>query len=249
MRTRRFRPKPATNTDQLTADAEPIALPILRETVSQHPEIIAPNSPDAIDRSAMFLTYLAFMGDIHRTAAALMTDPAKVKSAAEFERWDVKVKHLKQVQSDLGPDEFLRELNRVVNFVQAVRLRSIMDNVLKRLQGEDSQLDDFLRTDTKDVSNRTAKSLLDVIKCCEAVHRLTYTALGDLPSKRTLDSGDSAKGSVALGILSALGSATPSKTCVETTPAPKLVQDVDIAPLKSDTDKATSTVVEPPLHL
>jgi hypothetical protein len=159
----------------------------------------------------MFLTYLAFMGDVERTAAALMADPARVAEAARFEGWDKKVKHLRQVQSDMGPDEFLRELNRVVNFVQAVRLRSIMDEVLKKIMGTPDGLDNFLTANTKDTSNASAKSLLDVIRCCEAVHRMTYTALGDIPGRKTLEEGDSAKGSVALSILGALsqGVSTP----------------------------------------
>jgi hypothetical protein len=171
----------------------------------------------------MFLTYLAFLGDVERTAAALMVDPKRVQEAAAFERWDVKVKHLRSVQSDLGPDEFLRELNRVVNFVQAVRLRSVMDGVLARLQGPDNDLDSFLSQTSQHATNRNAKALLDVIKCCEAVHRMTYTALGDVASKRTLDEGDSAKGSVALSILGALsqgaGTPSPSAAAVEAAPA------------------------------
>jgi len=218
-------PTPATDTDQLTGDSDPIALPLVRELVEQHPQIVAPISPEVVDRSAMFLTYLAFMGDVQRTAAALMVDPVRVSEAAEFEGWDKRVKHLLGVKSDMGPDEFLRELNRVVNFVQAVRLRSIMDEVLKRVQGPESSLDDFLTQSTKDVSNRSAKGLLEIIKCCEAVHRMTYTALGDLPGKRSLDQGDSAKGSVALSILGALsqGTSTPeaSKVAVAVVPEPR----------------------------
>lgn len=212
----------AADTDALTGDPDPISLPLVRETVEQHPELMAPTSPEVIDRSAMFLTYLAFMGDVQRTSAALMVDPARVREAAEFEGWDARVKHLLSVKSDMGPDEFLRELNRVVNFVQAVRLRSVMDEVLKKVQGPDSSLDDFLTTTTKDTTNRSAKGLLDIIKCCEAVHRMTYTALGDLPGKRSLDQGDSAKGSVALSILGALSQGTshssPSQVAVATTP-------------------------------
>jgi hypothetical protein len=102
----------------------------------------------------------------------------------------------------------------VVNFVQAVRLRSIMDEVLKKIMGKPGSpgcLDDFLTANTKDTSNASAKSLLDVIRCCEAVHRMTYTALGDIPGRKTLEEGDSAKGSVALSILGALsqGVSTP----------------------------------------
>lgn len=218
---RKSRASAATNTEQLTSDPEPLRMPLVVETVAQHPEIMAPTSSDAIDRSAMFLTYLAFMGDVQRTAAALMVDPAKVQDAAAFEKWDIKVKHLRSVQSDMGPDEFLRELNRVVNFVQAVRLRSIMDDVLKRFQGPDSRLESFLSTTSQHATNSTAKALLDVIRCCEAVHRLTYTALGDVQGKRTLDEGDSAKGSVALNILGALSqgvSHSPSQTVIATTP-------------------------------
>jgi hypothetical protein len=229
---------PAATTDQLTEDSSPLSLPLVRETVEQHPEIMAPTSPDQIDRSAMFLTYLAFLGDTHRTAAALMTDPARVELAAKHEGWDKKVKHLTQVKNDLGPDEFLRELNRVVNFVQAVRLRSIMDRVLARLTGDG--LDAFLTTHTKDTSNTTVKALRDVISCCEAVHRLTYTALGDIPGKRTLDEGDSAKGSAALSILGALSQGVstpePDEAVIATTPETKSTFPVDIEPLTPDSD-------------
>lgn len=230
---------PAETLDQLEGDSQPLSIPLVRETVSQHPEIMAPVSADQIDRSAMFLTYLAFLGDIHRTAAALMVDPLKVKAAAEHEGWDKKVKHLTQVKNDLGPDEFLRELNRVVNFVQAVRLRSIMDKVLARLGGDG--LDAFLTTYTKDTSNTSVKALRDVIACCEAVHRLTYTALGDLPGKRSLDEGDKAKGSAALSILGALsqGVSTPeaSEVVLATLPEPRSSVPVDIQEVTTNRDE------------
>lgn len=235
------RTQPARTTEQLVADDSPLTLPLIRETVEANPGLMAPTNPETIDRSAMFLTYLAFLGDPHRTAAALMIDPGRVVEAARFEGWDKKVAHLRSVQSEMGPDEFLRELNRVVNFVQAVRLRAIMDRVLQRLVS-DTGLDAFLTTYGRDHSNTSPKALLDVVKCCEAVHRLTYTALGDVPSKSTLDQGDSAKGSVALSILGALsangaGTAEPSRVIVGTcpeTPETKSTFPVDIQPLPTD---------------
>lgn len=224
----------AKTTDELTADAEPIRLPMVREAVADNPAIMAPTGPEVVNRSAMFLTYLAFLGDVHRTAAALNIEPAQVAQAAEFEGWQKKVAHLKSVRSDMGPDEFLRELNRVVNFVQAVRLRSIMDTVLAKLGTEES-LNSWLTTYTKDTSNSTAKALLDVIKCCEAVHRLTYTALGDVPSQRTLKDGDSSKASTALAVLSALGSqVTPSQAASETSPETESAEDVENQPDTTD---------------
>lgn len=197
------------------ADNQPVSLPLVREVVEANPGMLAPASPDAVDRSTMFLTYLAFLGDVQRTAAALMIDPAKVEAAAAYEGWDRKVTHLKSVKSSMGPDEFLRELNRVVNFVQSLKLRNIMDRVLAKL-GHDAGLDEFLTTRTKDSTNRTCKTVAEIVKACEAVHRMTYTALGDAPAKRSMDDGDAGKSSLALSILGALSAgASPSQAAAE----------------------------------
>lgn len=189
---------------------------------------MAPTSSETIDRSAMFLTYLAFMGDIHRTAAALMVEPAKVKAAAEFEQWDKKVAHLKSVKSGMGPDEFLRELNRVVNFVQALRLRSVMDKLILKVSGDEATFDDFVTKQTKDCTNRDPAALLGVIRCVEAVHRMTYAALGDIPGKTDLERGDKDKGATALSILSALSSqvssSEPSALAAGVVPSPDNTQ-------------------------
>jgi hypothetical protein len=207
-----------TTVQDMERDAGPIALPLVREVVEANPAVLAPSAPDTLDRSTMFLTYLAFLGDVPRTAAALMIDPAKVQAAAEYEGWDRKVTHLKSVKSSMGPDEFLRELNRVVNFVQSLKLRAIMDRILVRLTGDG--LNEFLVARTKDTENASCKAIAEIVKACEAVHRMTYTALGDSPARKTLTDGDAGKSGMALSILGALSAgASPSAQIADLAPA------------------------------
>lgn len=197
--------EPVSKVGDLPEDG-PLSTPLVREIVSQNPEIVVPRDDGTIDRTAMFLTYLAFMGDINRTAAALMTSAERVKEVADYEGWKAKVQHLLQVKDDLGPDDFLRELNRVVCFVQSVRLRTVIDKALKTLTDKDN-FDDLLKQHTKDVTNRSCKTLLELVRAAETVHRMTYTALGDTASQRTLRDGDNRKSGLAVEVLSALASA------------------------------------------
>jgi len=212
--------------------------PSVKETAVAQATVSLDLVPDSrftgpVDNSTIFLTYLSFLGDADKTAAALNVVPAYVRDLAEREHWQVKVDGLRTLRQTDGADALARELNRVSNYVQAVRARNLVDRVLRTVTKSEEEFDQFITQNGKEFSNRSCKTVTDLIKAMQAVHSMTYAALGDTCGERTnRDDEPGLATGVLLKSLATLAGAPVSPTAIDATSAARQIL-VDVTPSPS----------------
>jgi hypothetical protein len=184
----------------LPSASEP--LPVPKDSPSPAPtqSEVVPAPVHSKEHNRTFLTFVAFSGDVGKTAATLGADEADIEALSVQFGWREKLAKLERVRHDKGPEAMAIELNRTVNYVQAVELRQILDRVVTFLATAGSDdLIQLLYIPTKTGRVFSTRALGDLVKGVETAQRLTYLALGDIPGKRDLESAQSgASGSLAI---------------------------------------------------
>lgn len=163
-----------------------------------------------VDTGTMLLAYLSFMGDVEKTAAALHVVPEYIQRQAIAHKWDVQIDRLKQLKQQQGTDALAKELNRTVNFVQAVRLRNLFDRLVRDMTDDPKIFAEFTTIrgtpGTEKVPAKpdqsTCKPLLELAKAIAEIHRMTYLALGDTQGERS--EKDEGASNISLSVLRAL---------------------------------------------
>lgn len=164
----------------------------------------APESLEHLDRSQCFLLFATFAGDAVRTAAALGISPVAVLRVAEEEGWLTRLAPIIELSRSQRPGDWERACNRATNFVQAHRMRLILDRTVKRLTDMTAEeLEDLIeeKHTNKDGSvtvKLSTRALADLASAIEKVQAATYQSLGDTAPERAKrkgsaeDEGDSA---------------------------------------------------------
>jgi hypothetical protein len=101
---------------------------------------------DAMDVAQVFQTFMTFCGDVARTAAATGLTAEQVTTLANSEHWDEKLQ-LWNTLKDGDSKELQIQINRAVTYVQAHRLRSILDRLVSHLTKKSD--DDLVQLLTK----------------------------------------------------------------------------------------------------
>lgn len=139
------------------------------------------------DIAQIFMVFMATIGDVEKTALALEIDPAFVQWLATQEGWADKVRRLTVMSKTGKPGDFERAQNRALNFVQAHRVRTLIDRVLVelvKLSPEDLQ-GKFKSYDRQGKENGiSARFFSDITAALDKVHQLSYNALGDSVGER-----------------------------------------------------------------
>jgi hypothetical protein len=142
-----------------------------------------PARKESLDVSRIFLAYLATCGDVAQTADIAMCKIADVLFLARTEMWDQK---LSESQLSRGPSpekakDRAREVNRMANYIQAIRLRALIDKSLQWIYENEENVHKFCSEVNKQ-GNRvfSTKPVLDLAKAAETVQGMTYRALGDV---------------------------------------------------------------------
>lgn len=189
-------------------DNPPVSSPI--SEIACEAELVAPRHEEKgpVDRGTLLLTYLSFLGDAEKTAAALHTTVVYVRREAVAGGWESQVQRFVALKQEQGTDALAKELNRTVNYVQAVKLRNLLDRVIQRITDEKLSFDDFVSARGKDKDNFSAKGAVDLVKAVETVHKMTYQALGDSLGERVTSEKDEGAKNVSLSVLRALAATT-----------------------------------------
>ncbi len=166
----------------------------------------------AVDTIRIFETYIAFNGDVARTAVACNLTAAEVEDMAHTQGWKERAKEWTTLKEGSTADVAV-QVNRAVNFVQAHRLRSLIDKVVGELSKlEPTDLISRLSTVTTGKGGTTretfnTRALTDLVKAAESAHLMTQRALGDTVQERPA-TGETRKGSsIALLVGSAMSAA------------------------------------------
>lgn len=132
-----------------------------------------------IDGAKAFLLYLAFSGNLEQTAVAMDAPLAVLKELALREQWAAKMSELGR-SPDGGPAE-QQLVNRTVNYVQAHRMRSVLDTVLEHVRDElttEEGKKRILMSPGKEGDTFSVRAITDLAKAMEACHAMTERALG-----------------------------------------------------------------------
>jgi hypothetical protein len=142
-----------------------------------------------IDRENAFMLYATFCGDLNRTAHALKIQPVDVLRIADADHWNEKLAPILELNRSTRPGDVERAINRAINFVQAARLRHVVERAIRLLYTMgDQEFGDkvFARMPMTNGQScqLTAKGLADLATAMEKVQAMTYQALTDTSSDR-----------------------------------------------------------------
>jgi len=134
-----------------------------------------------VDQARTWMVYAAFDGDEEKTAIAAKVPVAAVRSLAHDYNWPHKLKRLK---SGAGESAAERTANRAVNYLQAQRMRDILERSMELLEDEEGLLRALVqvkltRDGDVDSVNVNPKAVLELTKSLEVVQNMSYRALGD----------------------------------------------------------------------
>ena len=157
--------------------------------------------------SRNFVTYLSHLGDAEKAAVVLKISPDTLRRQAKEGGWDEKVTTLLEVREKDGQHAFAKQLNRLINLTQVVRVRTVIDMVLKHICEDEASFRDFLTIPTKAGRAFSAKALLEITKAMQACQAASYAALADQTTERIFDKKegrDSDSEAPQLGVFKAL---------------------------------------------
>ncbi len=173
------------------------------------------------DIAQVFLVFMATVGDVDKTALALDIDPVFVAWLAEQEGWKEKVRRISIMSKGGKPGDWERAQNRALNFVQAHRVRMLIDRLLLSLikMDEASFLKNFQTVVEKNRNSTSARFFADVMSALEKVHTLSYYALGDSVGERMQRSeqegGDRSAADIHAALIAALNNPMVSHSSTE----------------------------------
>lgn len=151
---------------------------------AKRPEKLA-DTPEAI-----FRLYAMFVGDIERTAIACNKPVDEIADMAQAGAWQKRIAVLIKLQKSGIPGDTERGVNRAINFIQADRLRELIERIVRILtnMSEDDMLDNLLSVTVDKGGNATSKILTrpfaDLATALEKCHAMTYQALSDTATDR-----------------------------------------------------------------
>lgn len=141
---------------------------------------------EELDVSKIFLAYLVANGDPIRTAQIAQCKVEEVDFLSRSELWDRKLAD-RGIAAGGSPEdarERTKELNRATNYVQAIRLRALIDKTIKWIYENDENILKF-NTETNKQGGKvfSTKPLLDLVKAGEVAQQMIYRSLGDVVEK------------------------------------------------------------------
>lgn len=176
----------------------------------------------ARDVTRIFLVYVALIGDVMKTSAALDEEPEFIEWMAKEEGWERKIKRISVMSQSTKPGDWERAANRAMNWVQAHQTRQILDKVIREfslLSGEEA-LVAMSSTDSDGTRRYSARFLAELSQALEKVQNLSYHALGDTLTERMERNSESGENATAAqlhaSVIQALNSPTLQKLDTKT---------------------------------
>jgi hypothetical protein len=160
-----------------------------------------------LDTVQIFEAYVTFHGNVTKTAIACNVDDDVVEALAKSENWPAKVKRWTELIEG-NPREVQVQINRAINYVQAARLRSLLDQVIRHL--DEGSAEDLIKKLTIEGAHGPqfkTRALTDLVKAAESVQLMTERALGDVRAEQPEGKETHKASSIALSVLAALNAA------------------------------------------
>ena len=134
--------------------------------------------PVNLNQAHLFVIWQGLGGDSRVVARATGIRQCVIESLAHDFSWE----QLAGGKLGLADRALEKEINRVQNYAQAIRLRKILDVAVDKIETEDGgERFKKLIFSTDQMGNPTmnTKPLVELAKAVETVHNITYRALGD----------------------------------------------------------------------
>lgn len=173
-----------------------------------------PGAPSQTLLTRCYLTFIILGGDVEKTAIACEVDAEFIERHAVKEDWRARIEHVSSICSPQtrGPAEIERLINRAALYVQAQRIRRIIDSVVSEIECRldepdkfDNILDLFMVTNEAGAKRLDLKPLVDVTQAALKLSQVCLSAMCDTPTERARRvKQDAAAGDDSL----ALGAAT-----------------------------------------
>lgn len=158
------------------------------------PTFVAEAEAAGFDVERAFQFYAQFSGDIERTAHALGVAPVDVLRAADRLKWNAQLEKIFELKKSGRPGDIERGISRAMNFVQAHRMRVVIERLLKKFYDmTDDELFESAFTvkvttakDGSESEQRTinTKPFADLATAMEKCQQMTYIALTDTATER-----------------------------------------------------------------
>jgi len=169
-----------------------------------------------LDISQIFLVFVALVGDVYKTAAALNLDPELVQKLVDSEGWATKIQRVTLMSKSGRPGDYEKAVNRALAFVQGHRIRSLIDRVITRFSDmtEAEICHEITAVGKNGIRHVSARFFTDLAAAAEKANALTFTALGDTATDRAQSEPDelnaSALHAAVIASLNAPGNVTKS---------------------------------------
>jgi len=197
-----------------------------------------------LDVTQVFLTYVALVGDIERTALALDIDPEQVRKLAESEGWQTKIERVCLMSRSGKPGDWERAQNRALCFVQAHQLRQLMDKMMQVFQDKTpEEIADLVSTHDKNSNvHVSARFFADLAAATEKAHQMSYAALGDTAGERKDRTGEDSEAMNATALHAAVIAAlnNPAVKQVEVVTEINQLQDAQVKQLGNISEESVT---------
>lgn len=180
--------------------------------MKKNPVVALDVGPDPAEAFALFALHA---GNVERVALILGVEVEVIE--AMVVRWGWNKKVARTVGDSADAPAAQREVNRGVCYIQAHRLRSLVDAVLVELSDPEVFRDATTIVGVGGASRRDFRVLRDIADAARTSHDLTYRALGDSVDVARNDRAGRADGTAALDVMAAMDAAdaAPSTSAVE----------------------------------
>ncbi len=173
------------------------------------------------DPEEVFRLYAMFVGDLERTAIAAHLPLEQVAEMAAAGDWNKRIAVLIRLQKSGIPGDVERGVNRAINFIQADRMRRVIERVINTLNNmsADEMMQNLLCVTEDRNGNVTSKILTrpfaDLATALEKCHAMTYQALNDTATDRKgrsehEDTASASAGEMHLALVDAMSKARKS---------------------------------------
>lgn len=173
------------------------------------------------DPEEVFRLYAMFVGDLERTAVAAHLPLEQVAEMADAGNWTGRIKVLIRLQKSGIPGDVERGVNRAINFIQADRMRRVIERVINTLNNmsPDEMMENLLSVSEDRNGNVTSKILTrpfaDLAAALEKCHAMTYQALNDTATDRKsrsehTDEANASAGEMHMALVDAMSKARKS---------------------------------------
>lgn len=203
------------------------------QPISQPVPIESLETAVKFDRETAFQLYATFCGDCTKTAHALGVRAVDVLRIADECGWNDQLKDLLALKNSARPGDIERALNRAFNYVQAHRMRMVIERIITRLYNcTAEELDEHIFTDASFLGGKrkvsdeaqaspkrlNTRAIADLASAMEKAQAMSYQSLNDTTQERVKRREDSTSGETSALAIHERIAAAMSKVRADNTP-------------------------------